>query len=109
MATLTVQTVSTAGLADSLAAAAGGGDQFANTGREFFEVLNGGGGSVNVTFETPATVDGEPIADRVVAVAAGVRKKIGPFPTSTYNDANGRVQVTYSGVTTVTVGVFKLG
>jgi hypothetical protein len=109
MATLTKQVVTTAGLADSLASAAGGGDQFTNTGNEWLEVLNGGGASIDVTIATPATANGEPIADRVVAVAAGARKKIGPFNPSIFNDSSGYVQVTYSAVTSVTVGVFKLG
>lgn len=109
MATLTASSVTTSGLTDSLTAAAGGGDEFANTGHEWFEVLNGSGGSITVTFTTSATVQGEPIADRAVTVANGARKKIGPFPTDVYNDSNGKVQVAYSGATSVTVGVFKLG
>lgn len=108
MATLTVQTVDRAGLVgDPTVAAAGGGDNWANTGAEIFVVKNGGGGSINVTLDIQSTVDGQAVTDRVVAVAAGVTKFMGPFPTANYNDGNGRMNVTYSGVTTVTVMVIK--
>jgi hypothetical protein len=108
MAALTVNQISATGLTDALVAAAGGGDTFVNDGRTFLEVLNGSGGSINVTFTTPALVQGIAVSDPVVAVGAGVRKKIGPFPTELFNDANGAVGVAYSAVTTVTVGAFKL-
>ena len=107
MATLTVNQVTITGLTDALVAAAGGGDDFLNTGKEWFEVNNGGGGSITVTFATPATVEGVAIDNPAIAVGAGVRKKIGPFAPGLFNDSNGKVQVTYSGVTTVTVGAFK--
>ena len=108
MAVLAVQQIATSGLNPAFVAAAGGGDEFPNIGREFLEVINGGGGSINVTLVTTGTVDGEPIADRVVAVPNGERRRIGPFPTGTYNAADGNVDVSYSGVTSVTVGVFRL-
>lgn len=108
MAVLAVQRIVTAGLNPTFAAAAGGGDEFPNTGREFLEVINGGGGAITVTVTTTGTVDGEPIADRAVSVPAGERRRIGPFPTGTFNAADGNVDVAYSGVTTVTVGVFRL-
>lgn len=108
MAILTVAEIARAGVANTLTAAAGGGDSFANDGRTYFEILNGGGGAITVTFVTQQTVDGLAVADLAVSVAAGARTKVGPFPPSIYNDANGRVQVTYSGVTTVTVNPFRL-
>lgn len=108
MATLTAQTISRAGVEPSLASAAGGGDQFINSGSEFFEVVNGGGGGITVTIATQATVDGKAIADDAISVGAGEAHRIGPFPPGLYNDANGYVQVTYSGVTSVTVGVFRM-
>jgi len=108
MAVLTVQTVSRSGLQPSLAAAAGGGDSFANTGNEFVYISNGGGGSITLTIVTQSTVDGQAVADRTVSVPAGESRFVGPFPTSHYNDANGRVQLTYSGVTSVTVAICKL-
>ena len=108
MAVLTVLEVSRAGVSGALTAAAGGGDSFANDGRTYFDVNNGGGSPITVTFVTQQTVDGLAVADLAVAVSNGVRSKIGPFPPGIYNDANGRVQVTYSGVTTVTVNPFRV-
>lgn len=108
MATLSVVTSSRDGVAFAPAAAAGGGDAFANDGKVALYVDNGGANSINVTFATEVTVDGLTLPDRVVAVANGVAKLIGPFPTTTYNDANGLVQVTYSEVTSVTVAPIKV-
>jgi len=88
-------------------AAAGGGDSFPNTGREYLYVANGDASSKTVTLVYAATTDGQAITNRTVAVPAGESMLIGPFPTSLYNDANGRVAVTYSAVTSVTVAVFS--
>lgn len=104
MAALTVAELTTAGVADSLAAAAGGGDTFANTGSEWFEINNGGGSPITVTFAAASTYLGETITNRAVTVANGARKKIGRFPPAIFGTT---VTVTYSAVTSVTVGVFK--
>lgn len=111
MAVLTPQVIVKTGLTASLAAAAGGGDSWQNTGREFLRVANGGGGSINVTLAAQGGAC-QPYGvtnvahDIVVAVGAGVTKDIGPIDPRGYNDSNGRAQITYSGVTAVTVGVF---
>lgn len=108
MALLTVQEISRAGVSGALTAAASGGDEFVNDGRTYLDVANGSGGSITVTAVTQSTVDGLAVADLAVAVGAGVRTKIGPFPPNIYNDVNGRVQITYSGVTSLTVNPFRL-
>lgn len=108
MAVLTVQQVVRAGLGPVFAAAAGGGDEFVNTGVEYLEVINGSGADITVTIVTPNTVDGLAVTDRAVVVTAGERRKIGPFPTSIYNNSNSKVNVTYSSATSVTVGLFKV-
>lgn len=108
MAVLTVNEISRAGVSGALTAAAGGGDSFANDGRTYLDINNGSGGSITVTFVTQQTVDGLAVADLAVAVGAGVRTKVGPFPPGIYNDVNGRVQVTYSGVTSLTVNAFRV-
>ena len=106
MATLTVGTIirTGTGFESALVAAAGGGDEFANTGFEFFRITNGAI-TCNVTFTTPRTVAGMAITDLAVAVGAGTTRMIGPFPVGTYNNGNGLVQVTYDDVTNVTVEV----
>jgi hypothetical protein len=107
MATLTVVDVVANGVADALAAVTSS-DAFPNTGAEFLDVLNGSGSSINVTFPIAQLVDGQAVASRVVAVAAGVRKKIGPFPPNVYNNTLGQVTVNYSATTTVTAQVQRL-
>ncbi len=108
MAQLTLQTASPTGLAITYAAAAGGGDSFANDGKTYLHVKNGGGGSINVTINSVAACDQGFDHDIVVAVANGAEKVIGPFPTGRWNDTNSNVNVTYSGVTSVTVAAVKV-
>lgn len=111
MATLTPLVPSLTGPLLGAVAAAGGGDQFSNTGRELFYIKNGGGGGITVTFDSPATCSfaGAALAahDNVVSVGAAEERLIGPFPAVRFNDGNGNVQVSYSGVTTVTVAVIR--
>jgi hypothetical protein len=109
MAALSIVTVDRGGaaLVANQVAAAGGGDYFANTGVEYVIITNDSGGSITVTEVIQATVDGQTITSRTVAIAAGITKLMGPYPTATYNDTNGRMNFTYSGVTSLTIGVFK--
>lgn len=105
MATLTSQEIVRAGVEPSYAACAGGGDEFVNTSKEFVHIKNGAGATQTVTFATPATVDGLAVANRDVAIPAGEERMIGPFPASTYSDANAKVQMTYDAVVTLTIAV----
>lgn len=107
MAQLSPLSVTRAGTTLATASAAGGGDSFLNTGTEMLYVANGGVGSITVTIAVQTTVDGQAVPGRTVTVSNGVTKLIGPFPTPNYNDANGLVQISYSGVTSVTVAVIK--
>lgn len=107
MAVLSSQSIVRAGLSPAYASAAGGGDSFANTGKEFLHVKNDDASSKTVTIVTQSTVDGLSVSDRTVTVPAGESRMIGPFQTAIYNDDNSRVNVTYSAVTSVTVAVFK--
>lgn len=110
MATLTVQTIARTGLETTYAAAAAGGDQFANDGKEFLHVKNGSGGDITVTIESQVSSPpaGTAVTNQAVVVTAGEERMIGPFPKSAYNDASGYVQITYSGVTTLTIAAIKL-
>ena len=110
MATLTVRQITRAGVdAATLVAAAGGGDEFQNDGQlTFFKVDNDSGGELTVTFVSQKTVTSLAVADLPVAVAAAGEQLIGPFPADTFNDSDGLVQVTYSGVGSLTVAPFKL-
>lgn len=109
MATLTVQEISRAGITPTFAAAAGGGDQFQNNGRCFAESKCTDATPKTVTFVTQSTVDGLAVTDLAITVPATTGDKmVGPFPPDIYNDANGFVQITYSAVTALTIGAFRL-
>jgi hypothetical protein len=111
MATLTVTSVVRTGVAETLTAAAGGGDKFLPSKDTFFVVNNGGGGAITVTFASTNTSYGLAVADAVSSptVGAGERRIFGPFPAEVFaNASDGLCDVTYSGVTSVTVNPFKL-
>lgn len=105
---LAVQQIVDEGLAPTLTAANADGHSIQNNGngKAFAEVVNGGGASINVTAQTPATANGVPIADQVVAVPAGGRRFIGPWEGYPYNQSDGTVYLDFSSVTSVTVGAF---
>ncbi len=109
MAILTVVKPSLTGADPAFVAAAGGGDSFPNTGKETVHVKNGGGSEITPTFDAPGTCDFGVAAnaahDASGPVPAGGTRVYGPFAPAKFNDGNGRVQISYSGVTTVTVAV----
>ncbi len=109
MATIAVTTVSTAGVAPpTFVAANAGGDQFSNNGKTLYEVKNGSGSPITVTFVRQKTCDQGVLHTTTVSVPATTGDRIvGPFDASIFNDANGFVQVTYSGVTSLTVAAFQ--
>lgn len=100
---ITIQAISRSGLTPSYEAANVDGNYFANGGNEFIHVKNGDSSPHTVTIETPNTVDGLEIADRVVSVPATSEKIIGPFPAGTYNDGSGNVNISYDAITSMTV------
>lgn len=105
MATLTVTPVTSAGVVATLVAASAGGDVYDNSNSPYIEINNASGGSI--TLYAAIYADGQTIVQgRSWSVGAGVRLKIAPRG-STYNDpSTNRVSLTYSAVTSVTVGVF---
>lgn len=108
MATLTAQVAVRAGVTMTTASAAGGGDQFANTGREILYYKNASGGSITLTLAPAGVPGGLSLATYTVAIAAGAEKLIGPFDTSLFNNSSGFVTMTYSGVTSLTVAVIQV-
>lgn len=106
MATLTATPPAVGGAAFSAVAAAAGGDRFLNTGNEQLYVKNGGGGSINVTIDAQSD-GGVSYTDPVIAVAAGAEKLIGRFDPRKFNDSSGYVNISYSGVSSVTVAVIN--
>lgn len=109
MATLVVQLSTTAGVVKAaLVAAAVGGDQFANNGKTHLEIANGSGAPITVTVPRTKACDQGSLHPVTNSVAAGVTDTMGPFPVDLHNDANGMCQITYSGVTTLTIGAFSV-
>lgn len=114
MANLSVTNLTSAGVTQTLAAAGGSGDTFANDGNTIFVVSNASGSSINVTFTAQVTSASKPgfedvtYTDKVVAVANGATKIIGAFATGTYNNASGQVAVSYSATSSVTVAAYRL-
>lgn len=109
MATLNTPAIVTRAGVDTVGNAADAtGDEWANTGQQFVEVKNGGGGSITVTLNIRALIDGAAAVNPTVTIAAGQTKMLGPFPSGIYNDTQNppRAKITYSGVTSVTVKVF---
>jgi hypothetical protein len=77
---ITAQQITRTGLTETLEAANVDGNKFANDGVMFLHVVNGAGAPINVTIQTPGTVDGLAIAEQVVAVTNAQARLIGPFP-----------------------------
>lgn len=105
MAVLAPQKIVRTGLEATYASAAAGGDLFPNSGREWVEIINGGGSDITLTVVTPGTYQGQALADDTITVTAGERRHVGPFPPEMYSNASGQVALAYSAVTSVTVAV----
>ncbi len=100
-------TISRAGLADTLSPIDAAGNTFTNTGVEWVEIFNGGGTSTTVAAAYAQTPDGQTIPPKSITIAAGARKKFGPFPVTYFGST---VALSYSGNTTsVTIELVKLG
>jgi hypothetical protein len=108
MAILTVQVVPTSGAAPTFASASAGGDQAPIDKTYFLVVRNGGASPITVTVVTPGTVKGLDIADAALSVPAGGSGFI-PLDAIYRDPVTGRASVTYSAVTSVTVGVIQAG
>ena len=111
MAALATQSIVRTGVAPAYTAAAGGGDTMECGPSMFLHIKNGGGSPITVTL---AVVAGDPgtglvIADLAVSVTNAQERMIGPvLPQFFANPTTGVCNITYSGVTTVTVGAFHL-
>ena len=112
MATLTTQSITRAGVAPTYASATGGGDACECGDDIFLQVKNASGGSITVTIAIPSgasTYANVAYTNTAVSVPATTGDRmIGPI-SSLYKDATtGLATITYSGVTSLTVGCFKL-
>lgn len=115
MAIQTVQDSSLVAVTPVPVAGSSGGDSFANNGAVMLELINGSGGSLTITADDvgtptpPGTLVSTFNPDTQAVVAAGARKLWGPFPPYRFNDANGRVNLTYSAnpPTGLTIGYYR--
>ena len=115
MATLATTTITQAWINPdtNMVAAAVGGDKVVPGDRTFLRVKNGGGAPITVTLNDPTSVS--PVgatqfnADVAVTVTNGQERVIGPI-TGRFADPadSGLCAVTYSAVTSVTVGALSL-
>ncbi len=112
MATLVVDEVRNAAVTPDDNAATAGGDEYTNNPGTLAWMDNQDGSSTTVTFvavKTSVVVPGYgslTIASIAVAVPATSQRVIS-IPTTGYNDANGRVQITYSSVTSLTMNFWR--
>lgn len=110
MALLTSQVINQAGIVPVFVAATAGGDTCQPDARGYLHFKNASGGSITVTLAvapqlTPA---GDAYPPHAVAVAAGSERQVGPLdPTIYARPSDGLVGITYSGVTSLTVGFFR--
>jgi len=105
MAQLSVQQIAKTGLNPSLAAANAGGDTFKTNEKTFLVVKNGGASPITVTIDSKTNCDQGYDHDLEVSVPAGEERWIGIFERHRFS---GTVAVSYSDVTSVTVGAFSL-
>jgi hypothetical protein len=112
MATLTTQKVTRAGLVNpTFGACAGGGDRFTPDNNTHLHVKNGSGGALTVTVAaTKVPLANMTVANVVVSVPAGGEARLGPFPYDMFaaTDGSGLADITYSGVTSLTIAVIQV-
>lgn len=109
MATLATQNITRAGVAESLVAAAGGGDACEVGPGMMLKVVNGGGAPITVTLAVPSglsTIPNLAYGNDAVSVPNGSHRwiKVGP---EFRDPVTGLCTITYSAVTSVTVGAFN--
>lgn len=85
---------------DNPTAATSGNNYYIPNNGQVLLILEAGTTS-NVTIDTPGSVDGLAIADRVFALADTDVRIVGPFPPQVYNNASGQLKVTVSANTDI--------
>lgn len=111
MAQLTVQTMTTAGMTPTYAAAANSstiGASDALTGGVFLHVKNTNGSSMTVTITDPgASAAGSTVTSAAITVAATTGDVMIPILPAHVNNSTQAVAITYSALTSVTVAAIR--
>jgi hypothetical protein len=111
MATLSVQIPSQAGSQVTFQAAAGGGDEFPNSGYVRLVIKNDDASSKTVTVVGGGRdnygLQGT-FLNQTIVVPAGQMHIAGPFVKNRYDDVDGFVQLTYSAVTSLSVAAIAV-
>jgi len=100
MATMIVQQATPLGGALNWYSIVAGGDLLPNDGKTLLAFHKASGTALNVTLDTPKTVDGLPIDNPVVIVTIAQDRTFGALDPTIFNTAAGGVAVTYTGDTT---------
>ena len=111
MAVLSVQTISTSGLAPVISAITSTGDRFPGEEAEFLKVVNNSGSaSITVCISSQHKCTFLTYHDISEEVGIGSTKYLGKFATKWYNDGSDMVNITYSPSTIegISIGVFHL-
>lgn len=83
--------------------------QVPHTDQTFLHVKKSGANPCTVTVQTPATAGGLTVGERTVVVPATTGDvMIGPFPAALFRDSDGKLNVTFSEVTGLSFGAFRL-
>lgn len=113
MATLTRQEIGLSGLTPSFAAV-GTTDEVLNDDDTFLEVKNTNAATRDVTITAQKTsyykegYGDVTVGNIVVTVGVTPGDKMIKAPPAFYNDANGKIQISYSATTGLTIAAFKL-
>jgi len=89
-------------------ACAAGGDACPNSGYTFLHVKNAHTSAWVVTVNSIAKCSQGYDHDAVVSVPASEERMIGPFDRGRFNDANQKLEITYDGVTALTIAAIEV-
>lgn len=111
MATLNVQTIVHGGLEPAYVSCSGlpEGDEFPNNGKTFIHLKSTAIQDWTVTVHSEKDCDQGHEHDLEVKIPRDDGDvMIGPFKTERFNDASGKVDLTYTGVTSMVIAVLSL-
>ena len=109
MADIAVVRTALTGAKPTMGAASSGGDKCLNTRRVLLYVVNGSGTEKTVTVTAQRALCGLPsVHNSVTAIPAGEARHIGPFDRWKFNDADGKLAITYNAHADVTIGALEV-